>query len=103
MSSETGWQTAMPLNGPYAVSKHAVEALGDSSRRELSLLDMSVVKIQPGAFRTGMVASLMDRFERLAADSTHYRRVLLAATSASRRRSSAPATPMTSLLWSSAC
>lgn len=79
MSSETGWQTAMPFNGPYAVSKHAVEALGDSLRRELSLLDMSVVKIQPGAFGTGMVASLADRFERLADASTHYRRVLLAA------------------------
>jgi len=40
---------------------------------------MPVVKIQPGAFRTGMVASLMDRFERLAEDSSHYRGVLLAA------------------------
>jgi NAD(P)-dependent dehydrogenase (short-subunit alcohol dehydrogenase family) len=79
LSSETGWQTAMPFNGPYAVSKHAVEALGDSLRRELALLDMSVVKIQPGAFRTGMVASLMDRFEHLADASEHYRRVLLAA------------------------
>ena len=79
MSSETGWQTAMPFNGPYAVSKHAVEAFGDSLRRELALLDMPVVKIQPGAFRTGMVASLMDRFERLAEASEHYRRVLLAA------------------------
>lgn len=79
MSSETGWQTAMPFNGPYAMSKHAVEAFGDSLRRELSLLDMAVVKIQPGAFRTGMVASLMDRFERLAEESSHYRRVLLAA------------------------
>jgi NAD(P)-dependent dehydrogenase (short-subunit alcohol dehydrogenase family) len=79
LSSETGWQTAMPFNGPYAVSKHGVEAFGDSLRRELALLDVSVVKIQPGAFRTGMVASLMDRFERLAAASEHYRRVLLAA------------------------
>jgi NAD(P)-dependent dehydrogenase (short-subunit alcohol dehydrogenase family) len=40
---------------------------------------MPVVKIQPGAFRTGMVATLMDRFERLAEASEHYRRVLLAA------------------------
>ena len=79
LSSETGWQTAMPFNGPYAVSKHAVEAFGDSLRRELALLDVPVVKIQPGAFRTGMVASLMDRFERLAEASEHYRRVLLAA------------------------
>jgi NAD(P)-dependent dehydrogenase (short-subunit alcohol dehydrogenase family) len=76
MSSETGWQTAMPFNGPYAISKHAVEAYGDALRRELALLDVSVVKVQPGAFRTGMVASITDRFEALANRSAHYGRVL---------------------------
>jgi len=76
LSSETGWQTAMPFNGPYAMSKHAVEAFGDALRRELAL---SVVKLQPGAFKTDMVASIMGRFERLAAESQHYQRVLLAA------------------------
>jgi NAD(P)-dependent dehydrogenase (short-subunit alcohol dehydrogenase family) len=79
LSSETGWQTAMPFNGPYATSKHAVEAFGDSLRRELSLLGVSVVKLQPGAFRTGMLEAVMARFERLAADSQHYQRVLRAA------------------------
>ena len=48
-------------------------------RRELALVGVSVVKLQPGAFRTGMVASIMSRFERLAAESEHYQRVLLAA------------------------
>ena len=79
MSSETGWQTAMPFNGPYAISKHAIEAYGDALRRELALLGVDVVKVQPGAFRTGMVQGLMDRFERLAEDSEHYERVLRAA------------------------
>jgi NAD(P)-dependent dehydrogenase (short-subunit alcohol dehydrogenase family) len=79
LSSETGWQTAMPFNGPYAMSKHAVEAFGDALRRELALVGVSVVKLQPGAFRTGMVESIIGRFERLAAESEHYRRVLLAA------------------------
>ena len=79
LSSETGWQTAMPFNGPYALSKHAVEAFGDSLRRELSLLGVSVVKLQPGAFQTGMLAAVMGRFEKLAAESEHYQRVLLAA------------------------
>lgn len=79
LSSETGWQTAMPFNGPYAMSKHAVEAFGDALRRELALLDVAVVKLQPGAFKTGMVASIMGRFEKLAAESEHYQRVLLAA------------------------
>ena len=76
MSSETGWQTAMPFNGPYAISKHAVEAYGDALRRELAMLDVDVVKIQPGAFKTGMVASIMERFDALAAASQHYGKVL---------------------------
>jgi NAD(P)-dependent dehydrogenase (short-subunit alcohol dehydrogenase family) len=95
LSSETGWQTAMPFNGPYAMSKHAVEAFGDALRRELALLGVSVVKLQPGAFRTGMVASIMDRFQRLAAESQHYPRVLLAARKRvpqEERRAGDPAT-----------
>ena len=76
MSSETGWQTAMPFNGPYAISKHAVEAYGDALRRELAMLDVDVVKIQPGAFKTGMVASITERFEGLAGRSQHYGKVL---------------------------
>ena len=76
LSSETGWQTAMPFNGPYAISKHAVEAYGDALRRELAMLDVDVVKIQPGAFKTGMVESIMTRFDALAARSQHYGKVL---------------------------
>lgn len=76
MSSETGWQTAMPFNGPYAISKHAVEAYGDALRRELAMLDVAVVKIQPGAFKTGMVESIMSRFDGLADRSQHYGKVL---------------------------
>jgi NAD(P)-dependent dehydrogenase (short-subunit alcohol dehydrogenase family) len=79
ISSETGWQQPMPFNAPYSTSKHGVEAFGDALRRELMLLDMPVVKIQPGAFRTGMVAGLMDSFERIADSSEHYARVLRAA------------------------
>jgi NAD(P)-dependent dehydrogenase (short-subunit alcohol dehydrogenase family) len=76
LSSETGWQTAMPFNGPYAISKHAVEAYGDSLRRELMLLDVDVVKIQPGAFKTGMLDSVLARFQKLADDSQHFGRPL---------------------------
>ena len=76
LSSETGWQTAMPFNGPYAISKHAVEAYGDALRREVAMLDVDVVKIQPGAFKTGMVAGIMGRFDDMAARSQHYERVL---------------------------
>lgn len=76
LSSETGWQTAMPFNGPYAISKHAVEAYGDALRREVAMLGVDVVKIQPGAFRTGMVDGIMQRFDAMAERSEHYGKVL---------------------------
>ena len=58
ISSETGWQSAAPFNGPYAMSKHAIEAYSTALRRELALLDIKVITIQPGAFRTNMVAGI---------------------------------------------
>ncbi len=58
ISSETGWQSGMPFNGPYAMSKHAIEAYSDSLRRELMFLGVQVIKIQPGPFRTAMVAGI---------------------------------------------
>jgi len=72
ISSETGVQSGAPFNGPYAMSKHALEAYGDSLRRELMLLDVPVIKVQPGPFRTDMVASIVARYERAAAESQHH-------------------------------
>ncbi|MCG8314952.1 MAG: SDR family NAD(P)-dependent oxidoreductase [Pseudomonadales bacterium] len=76
ISSETGWQSGAPFNGAYAASKHAVEAYSDSLRRELALLEISVIKIQPGAFKTNMVGG-MERNFRIAADhSKRFKKVL---------------------------
>lgn len=63
ISSETGPQHGMPMNGTYAMSKHAIEAYGDALRRELMFLGLDVVLIQPGPFRTGMTASIRRRFQ----------------------------------------
>lgn len=76
ISSETGWQTAAPFNGPYALTKHAVEAYADALRREAALLGVDVVKIQPGPFRTEMTAGIERAFEEAAARSTHFPRLL---------------------------
>jgi NAD(P)-dependent dehydrogenase (short-subunit alcohol dehydrogenase family) len=64
ISSETGWQRALMVNGPYAISKHAVEAYSDALRRELMFVGVPVVVIQPGPFRTSMVGDMAQTFER---------------------------------------
>lgn len=62
ISSETGWQRALPMNGPYATSKHAVEAYSDALRRELMFVGVDVVVIQPGPFRTAMTGGIEAAF-----------------------------------------
>lgn len=63
IGSETGPQHAMPMNGAYAMSKHAIEAYGDALRRELTFLGLDVVLVQPGPFRTGMTAAILRSFQ----------------------------------------
>lgn len=43
---------AFPLVALYAMTKHAVEALSDGLRRELSIYGISVSAIEPGAIKT---------------------------------------------------
>lgn len=76
LSSETGWQSAAPFNGPYAMSKHAIEAYSTALRRELALLGIKVVTIQPGAFRTDMVAGIEKAFTAAEAETPKFAPVL---------------------------
>jgi NAD(P)-dependent dehydrogenase (short-subunit alcohol dehydrogenase family) len=76
LSSETGWQSAAPFNGPYAMSKHAIEAYSTALRRELALLGIKVITIQPGAFRTNMVAGIEDAFTAAEAETPKFAPVL---------------------------
>lgn len=73
ISSETGWQSAAPFNGPYAISKHAIEAYSDALRRELAFKGIPVIKIQPGPFKTNMVASIASQFDKAIAYSTLFK------------------------------
>ena len=43
---------AMPFLGPYAASKHALEAISDSLRRELMIYGINVISVQPGTIKT---------------------------------------------------
>lgn len=51
MSSVAGRITA-PFMAPYAMSKHALEALSDALRRELVMHGVDVIVVGPGAVRT---------------------------------------------------
>lgn len=75
-SSECGWMTPQPFNGPYTLSKYAVEAYNDSLRRELMFLDIPVIKIQPGSFKTAMHDSTTRSFDKLIKGTSLYRDVL---------------------------
>lgn len=61
-SSEVGRFAAIPFNGPYTISKKALEAYNDTLRRELGFLGYRVIKIQGGSFRTAMHARTEEQF-----------------------------------------
>jgi len=50
--SSIGGRIALPLAGPYAASKFALEAATDSLRRELRHLGVKVIAVEPGGVKT---------------------------------------------------
>ena len=75
-SSECGWEKPQPFNTPYAITKYAVEAYTMGLRRELNFIDIDVVKIQPGSFKTGMHNQATAGYEKLLETTEHYKPVL---------------------------
>lgn len=75
-SSECGWEKPQPFNTPYAITKYAVEAYTIGLRRELNFLDIPVIKIQPGSFKTGMHGQATAGYDKLLATTTHFKNVL---------------------------
>ena len=78
ISSETGWQSAAPFNGPYAMSKYAIEAYSTALRRELALLGIRVITVQPGPFRTDMVAGIERAFTQAENETPKFASVIRA-------------------------
>jgi NAD(P)-dependent dehydrogenase (short-subunit alcohol dehydrogenase family) len=50
--SSIGGRNALPFLSPYAASKHAIEAIGDSLRQEMRSFGVEVAIIEPGAVAT---------------------------------------------------
>jgi len=73
LSSEVGRQTAAPFNGIYSISKHALEAYSDALRRELRFLEIQVIKIQPGPFKTALTKNAEQLFTEAKENSTYFK------------------------------
>lgn len=61
ISSAAGRFRAGITSGPYAMSKHALEAYSDSLRQELQFLGVPVIVVEPGPFRGQMSQSIPQR------------------------------------------
>ena len=68
ISSEVG-RIAWPFNGPYTLTKYAVEGFNDSLRRELLFKDIKVIKIQPGSINTNMMDCTKESYKKYCEDS----------------------------------
>jgi len=63
ISSVSG-KIAYPFMGAYAATKHALEALSDSLRRELMLYGVDVIVIEPGTTRTPIKGKYQEQIKR---------------------------------------
>ena len=67
--SSIGGRVAVPLVGPYAASKFALEGMSDSLRRELRPWGMHVALIEPGAVATPIWDKAVDQADELERDA----------------------------------
>jgi NAD(P)-dependent dehydrogenase (short-subunit alcohol dehydrogenase family) len=67
--SSIGGRVAMGFNGPYAASKHAIEAVGDALRVELHNSGVQVALIEPGSVATPIWDKSRGEAERLTIPS----------------------------------
>ncbi len=62
---------AYPFEGPYAISKYAIEAFSDSLRREISQFGIKVILIEPSKVKTEIWKKSEDTFKNL--ESSEFR------------------------------
>lgn len=79
-------RSALPFMGPYAASKHALEAIADSLRVELGPWGIGVTIVEPGTIRTPMWARGGQRAHALAEQAGERAAELYGARAAEFRR-----------------
>ena len=67
MISSVAGKSGNPLSSPYVASKHAIEGLSETLRREMMLFGIDVIIIAPGAVKTPIWSKAEDL------DISHYR------------------------------
>jgi NAD(P)-dependent dehydrogenase (short-subunit alcohol dehydrogenase family) len=68
--SSVNGKLSMAGYGPYASSKHAMEAVSDALRNELAPHGVQVVVVEPGGVKTEMASRGLARLSQLSADMT---------------------------------
>ena len=63
-------RSALPFLGPYAASKHALEAIADSLRIELKPWGIHVSIVEPGTIRTPIWAKGAEKADELQSEET---------------------------------
>ena len=63
-----------PFSGAYSMSKHGVEAYTDALAAELARFDVSVAAVEPGNYRSQILASMVRRMEETgySAENSRY-------------------------------
>lgn len=99
ISSVSG-QIAYPFMGAYAASKHALEAMSDSLRRELLILGygIEVILIEPGTVQTPIVGKFSEQIAQYM--GTRYGPILqkVAQEAAEREDKALPVTAVTEVI-----
>ncbi len=100
--SSVSARIALPIIGPYAASKCALEALLDALRLEVQPTGVDVVVIQPGPITTGMLEKAIhvaeDRFDRLAPEAKELYRPMMEAGPAAARASDRRSLPSSAVV-----
>ena len=81
---------ATPLNAPYCMAKHALEALSASLRLELRASGIHVSVISPGQTETPILARAREQFAELSSRTSPPYRGLIAARARMAERTGAP-------------
>ena len=76
VTSELVSYSPQPFMGYYTISKGMLDIYTDVLRRELNYLDIKVVKIHSGSFKTKLLANASDEYDRLINKTKHYKKQL---------------------------